>query len=94
MRLSFDDDESFKEAVESLRFNNPPSDPDAHQRMGSSGSMPVQDSETRRNEDNIINIISSHGDPNTPRQVGSSSSILPQERTRSRDIQVFFNKLE
>lgn len=27
MRLSFDDKESFMEAVESLRFNNPPSDP-------------------------------------------------------------------
>ena len=27
MRLSFDDKESFKEAVESLRLNNPPSDP-------------------------------------------------------------------
>ena len=61
MRLSFEDDESFKEAVESLRFNNPASDPDAHQRMGSSGSMPVQDSE--RNEDNIIPSLS---DPNTP----------------------------
>ena len=89
MKLSFDDEESFKEAVESLRFNNPASDPNAHQRMGSSGSMPVQDSETRRNEDNIINIIPRHGDPNTPRQVGRSRSILPQER--SRDIQVFFN---
>ena len=27
MKLSFDDKESFVEAVESLRFNNPPSDP-------------------------------------------------------------------
>ena len=27
MRLSFDDTESFKEAAGSLRFNNPPSDP-------------------------------------------------------------------
>ena len=27
MRLSFDDPESFKEAAGSLRFNNPPSDP-------------------------------------------------------------------
>ena len=35
MRLSFDDPESFKEAAESLRFNNPPSDPDA-------SSMPPQ----------------------------------------------------
>ena len=29
MRLSFDDPESFKEAASSLRFNNPPSDPDS-----------------------------------------------------------------
>ena len=28
MRLSFEDQESLKEAVESLRFNNPPSDSD------------------------------------------------------------------
>ena len=27
MRLSFDDPESFKEAAENPRFNNPPSDP-------------------------------------------------------------------
>ena len=48
--LSFDDDESFKGAVESLRFNNSPSDPNASQQIGSSGSsMPLEDSE--RNED-------------------------------------------
>ena len=35
MKLSFDDPESFKEAVESLRFNNPPSDPNT-------SSMPPQ----------------------------------------------------
>ena len=29
MRLSFDDPESFKEAVGSRRFNNPPIDPNA-----------------------------------------------------------------
>ena len=51
--LSFDDDESFKGAVESLRFNNSPSDPNASQQIGSSGSsMPLEDSE--RNEDYII----------------------------------------
>ena len=82
MRLSFDDEESFKEAAESLRFNNPPSDRDTHQQMGSSGSMPLQDSE--RNDDNII-----PSDPNTLRRVGSSSSILPQER--SGDSHVYFN---
>ena len=36
MRLSFDDPESFKEAAESLRFNNPPSDPNT------TSSMPPQ----------------------------------------------------
>ena len=46
MKLSFNDEESFKEAVGSLCFNNPPSDPDTSQRTG---SMLSQDSE--RNED-------------------------------------------
>ena len=78
MRLSFDDEESFKEAVESLRFNNPPSD----QHIGSRNSMPLENSE--RNEDNI-----SPSDSITLRRVGSSSSI--RETRRSGDIQVFLN---
>ena len=66
MKLSFDDEESFKEAVESLRFENPSSDPNARrQQLGSSNSMPLEDSE--RNEDNII-----PSDPITLRRVGSS----------------------
>ena len=84
MKLSFDDQESFKEAVESLRFDNPPSDPNTPQEMGSSGSMPLQNSE--RNEDNITS-----SDPNILRRVGSSSSILPQEKSGPGDIQVCFN---
>jgi hypothetical protein len=44
MRLSFDDEESFKEVVGSLRFDNPPSDPNSValtlQEMGSSSMMP------------------------------------------------------
>ena len=36
MRMSFDDEESFKEAVESLRFNN------ARQQIGSSNSMALE----------------------------------------------------
>ena len=36
MKLSFDDTESFKEATESLRFNNPQSD------LNTSSSMPPQ----------------------------------------------------
>ena len=35
MKLSFNDEESLKEAVGSLHFNNPPSDPDAPQQMES-----------------------------------------------------------
>ena len=36
--MSFDDEESFKEAVESLRFNS--SDPNTRQQLESSNSMP------------------------------------------------------
>ena len=57
MKLSFDNEESFKEAVESLRFNNPSSDPNASQQMGSISSMPLEDSEW--NEDKIIQSSSS-----------------------------------
>ena len=81
MKMSFDDEESFKEAVESLRFNN--SDPNTRQQMGSSNSVPIQDSE--RNEDNII-----PNDLITVRRVGSSSSLSIRE-IRSGDIQVSFN---
>ena len=89
MKLSFDDEESFKEAVESLRFENPSSDPNARrQQLGSSNSMPLEDSE--RNEDYII-----PSDPITLRRVGSSSSLSIQEIRRTRsgasDIQVCFN---
>ena len=51
MRLSSesDDEESFKEAVGSLNFNNPPSDPDSLQRVGSSSSIMMPPEE--RNED-------------------------------------------
>ena len=84
MRLSFDDEASFKEAVESLRFNNPASDPDA--QVGSSNSMPLEYYE--RNEDN-----STPSDPITLRRVGSSSNLSIQEtrRSASGDIQVSFD---
>ena len=39
MKLSFDDEESLKEAVGSLYFINPTSDPDTLQGMGSSSSI-------------------------------------------------------
>ena len=81
MKLSFDDEESFKEAAESLRFNNPPSNPNAtHQQMGSS-SMPLSDAE--RNEDNVI-----PSDTNILRPLGgSSTSIQEIRRPGSGDIQ-------
>ena len=85
MKLSFEDEESFKEAVESLRFNNPRSDLDTLQQMGSSGSMPLED---QWNEDNVI-----LSDPITLRRVGSSSSLSIQETRTQRsgpgDIQDF-----
>ena len=81
MKMSFDDEESFKEAVESLCFNR--SDQNTRQQMGSSNSVPLQDSE--RNEDNIIS-----SDPITVRRVGSSSSLSIREIRRSGDIQVSF----
>ena len=82
MGSSFDDEESFKEAVESLCFNDPPSsDPNTGQQMGSSSSMQMQDSE--KNEDDDINPSV----PNILRRVESSGSI--QEIRRSRDIQEF-----
>ena len=50
MRLSFEDKESFKEAViGSLCFNNPPDDPNIR-RMESS-SMPPLGQESLRSED-------------------------------------------
>ena len=77
MSLSFNDEESFKEAVESLRFNS--SDPNTRQQMGSnSNSMPLED--TGRNEDHD-NIAPS--DPIPLRRVGSSSSLSIQEIRRS-----------
>ena len=72
--MTFDDNESFKEAVGSLRFNNPPSDPNTLQQMGSSGNMLPQDSE--RNEDICFN--NPPNDPNTLWRVGSNG-MLPQE---------------
>ena len=88
MRLSFDDEESFKEAVESLRFNNPPSDPNSQEQFGSSNSMPLEDFERNEDRDHIA-----PSDPITLRRVGSSNSLSIQEtRTRrSGDIQVCFN---
>ena len=84
MRLSFDDEGSFKGTVESLRFNNPSSDPNAQQQIGSSTSMPLEDSE--RNEGNVA-----PSDPIPLRRVGSSSNLSIQETRRSGDTPVYFN---
>ena len=85
MRLSFDDEGSFQEAVESLRFNS--NDPNTRQHIGSTSSngMPLED--TGRNEDR--NEIAPR-DPIPLRRVGSSSSLSIQEIRRSADIQVPF----
>ena len=40
MRLSFDDKESFMDVAESLRFDNPPSDPSTLREVGSRDSFP------------------------------------------------------
>ena len=83
MRLSSgsDDEESFKEAMGSINFNNPPSDPDSLQGVESnSGSMPSQ--ETRRNEG--ICFDNPPSDPNIileVRRVAVESSNPPQERS-------------
>ena len=74
MRLSFDDEESFAEAVGSLCFNNPPSDDsDALQQERSNSSMELQE----RNEDICFN-----NPPNTLQQIGSNSSMQLQARER------------
>ena len=71
MSMSFDDEDSFKEAAESLRFNDdPPIDPNTVQRMG---SMPLPE----RNEDICFNNL-----PSNLNTLGSSSSsILSQKRS-------------
>ena len=84
MRLSFDDEGSFQEAIESLRFNN--SDPNTRQQMGSSNSMPLEDSERNEDRDNIA-----PSDPIPLRRVGSSRSLSIQEIRRSADIPFSFN---
>ena len=87
MRLSFDDEESFKEAIESFCFNNPSSDPpNTQQQMGGNNtSMALENAE--RNEYN-----NTPSDPiTTLRRVGSDSSLSIQEIRRSADIQVSFD---
>jgi hypothetical protein len=67
MSLSFDDEDSFKEVVGSLRFNNPPSNPNsvalALQEVDGSGVPPQE-----RNEDVCFNN-DSQSDQNSIEQV-------------------------
>ena len=86
MRLSFDDEGSFQEVIESLRFNS--SDPNTRQQMGSSNSMPLED--TERNDAADRDDIAP-SDPIPLRRVGSRSSLSIQEVRRSVDIPVSFN---
>ena len=77
MGLSFDDEDSFKEGVGSLKFYNPPIHPNTP-ALGSTGSMiPLQE----MNEDHDVCFNNSPSD-HPLRRVGSSSSsnILPEER--------------
>ena len=84
MRLSFNDEKSFKEAIESLRFNN--SDPNTRQQMASDNSMPLEDTERNEARDNIA-----PSDPIPLRRVGSSRSLSIQETRGSVDIPVGFD---
>ena len=87
MRLSFDDEESLKEAAESLRFNKPPSDPNtpALRRVGSSMS-PQEGIEL---ED--IGLNNSPNDQNSLRRTlnqASTSSTPAHWQERSEDIEL------
>ena len=73
MRLSSDDEESFKEAVGSLNFNHPPSDSDSHQGVRSNSSMPPEE----RNEDND----NPPSDPNIILEVRRVAVGTAQERS-------------
>ena len=78
MRLSFDDEESFKDAAGGLCFNNNPSsdgNPNVHLQVGSMLPQEMDDSED----------ICFNNPPSDPDTVGSSSSSTsstpPQERS-------------
>ena len=62
--MSFDDKESFMEAAGSLRFNNPQSDSNTHQQVGTQ----------ERSEDIGLS------DPNTLQRMGSNNLIVEESR--------------
>jgi hypothetical protein len=85
MRLSFDDEESFKDVIGSLRFDHdPPSDPNsvilALQEVDGDGSMPAQE---RNDEDICFNNFPS--DLNSL-ALGGVDSTPPQEKSKDIDI--------
>jgi hypothetical protein len=80
MRLSFDDEESFKEVVESLCFHNPTSDPNSValslREVGSSSMTPQE-----KNKDICFN-----NSPSDPNSLGRVVSTPPLERSEDIDI--------
>jgi hypothetical protein len=86
MRLSFDDEESFKDVIGSLRFDNPPSDPNSvilafqDSEVDGGSSMPAQE---RNDEDICFN--NSTSDLNSL-ALGGVDSTPPQEKSKDIDI--------
>ena len=72
MRLSFDDEESFKEAAGSLNFNNIQSDSDSLQGVGSSSE------ERNQNQNVILEVrrvpVGKSGSGSTPTQERSEDA--------------------
>jgi hypothetical protein len=81
MKLSFDDEESFKDVVGSLRFDNPPSDPNSVvlplREVGGS-SMPSQEI--------IEDICFNNDSPSDTKSLGRVGRTPPQEK--SEDIEI------
>ena len=85
MRLSFEDEESFKEAAESLRFNKPPSDLNT---VENSSSLPPQE----RREDICFNNPSD--DPNTLGVMRSSTNTTPGEEWGYLKISIYLQIIQ
>ena len=84
MKLSFDDEESFKEAAGSLCSNTPPSVPNTPQQLevGSSSSSSMSPQE--RGEEFCFNDPLDDMNTLALRRMGSSSSMLPGPAPRTR----------
>ena len=83
MKLSFEDEDSFKEGVGSLNFNKPPSDPNALvlPEVGNS-SIPAQEMNEDIRFDNSSNHLDSLGGAG-----GSGSADTPLQE-RSDEIEI------